>query len=156
MLTTAAGINMTLRATTDSQTSLVFRRHAVGHVVPMLGSAAGPCYLAFTSKARLEAILELIGRTGPEPWAELARNRPAVRQMLARIRRQGISIAEAPDGISISLAVPILVRGEPRAILGTRHFKSAMSESESVKRFLGPLQESAGRIGRQWLAELGK
>lgn len=156
MLTTPAGINMILRATTDPQTSLVFNRYTVGHVVPMLGSAAGPCYLAFTTKAQLEAILELIRRTGPEPWAEFARNQRAIAKMLARIRKRGVSIADALEGVSKHLAVPILVGGEARAVLAMRYFKSAMSEVESVERFLRPLQESADRISRQWLAECGE
>jgi IclR family transcriptional regulator, mhp operon transcriptional activator len=156
MLMTPAGINMILRATTDSQTTLVFKRYNVGHFVPMLGSAAGPCYLAFLPKARLSTILEVIRRTGPDAEAEIARNKSAVAQMLGRIRKEGVSVAESLDRTSTHLSVPILISGEARAILGMRHFKSAMSRSESIERFLRPLQEAAAQIGMQWHTEHDK
>ncbi len=153
MLTTAGGIEMVLRATTDPQTSLLFRRHTVGHVVPILGSAAGRCYLAYCTKNRRDAVLELIIKMAPNPWPEVASNRTAVQKILAGIRRQRLSVSETPDRRSMSLAVPILIKGEPLAVLGMRHFKSAMTEAEAIRRFAGPLQRSAAWIGEQWLRE---
>jgi IclR family mhp operon transcriptional activator len=153
MLMTPVGIEMVLRATTDPQTSLLFKRYNVGHAVPMLGSASGRCYLAFSSQARLDAIVELISRTAPGPWADLAQKKPALQKMLKSIRRRSACIAATPNSVSMSLAVPILVRGQPRATLGMRYFKSAMSEAEAFRRFLDPLRRSAERISRRWLAE---
>ena len=155
MMTTPSGIDMVLRATTDPQTSLLFRRHTVGLTVPMLGSAAGRCYLAYCSRSRREAILELIVKMAPNPWPEVARDIAGIQKSLAAIRRQRVSVSDTPDHRSASLAVPIIIEGGPLAVLGMRYFKSAMSQKEAVRRFLGPLLHSARWIGEQWQREQG-
>jgi IclR family mhp operon transcriptional activator len=156
MLTTAAGINMILRATTDTQTSLVFRRYPIGHAVPILGSATGRCYLAYCSASRRSALLDLIPRLAPEPWAGLVANKAGIDKLLSGIRNRRICLAPAPDGISTGVAVPILVEGEPRAVLAMRYFKTAMNEAEAMARFADPLHRWADRIGARWRAECGR
>jgi IclR family mhp operon transcriptional activator len=152
MLTTPRGVDMLLRATTDAKTALVLIRHIVGHTVPMLGSAAGRCYLAFAPPAQREAILDLIGRTAPSPWNELAADRKSLSRMLNDIRDHGVATAESPEGGTVSLAAPIMIGDEPRAILGTRYFRRAMSVEIASQRLFSPLQRAAQDIGSMLLS----
>jgi IclR family mhp operon transcriptional activator len=146
MLTTPRGVDMLLRATTDSSTSLVHNRYLIGHTVPMLGSAAGRCYLAHAPHAQFEATVDLIEKVAPAPWPQIAKNRRALARLLREVRDRGVAFAETPEGSTISLAVPIMLADEPRAILAARYFKGAMTIEEAETRLVGPLKQTAGRI----------
>ncbi|MPZ56050.1 MAG: helix-turn-helix domain-containing protein [Rhizobiales bacterium] len=146
MLTTPRGIEMVLRATTDSSTSLVRNRYLVGHTIPMLGSAAGRCYLAFTPHAQFEATVDLIVKMAPAPWREIAKDRRALHRLLREIRDRGVAHAQPPERGTMSLAVPIMLGDEPRAILAARYFKGAMTVEDAETRLVGPLKAAAARI----------
>jgi len=155
MLTTPRGIEMLLRATTDSNTSLVRNRYLIGHTVPMLGSAAGRCYLAYAPKAQFDATLDLIRRTAPEPWREIAKDRRSLNRLLREVRGRGVAYAQAPEGGTTSLAVPIMLVNEPRAILAARFFNGAMTIEEAEIRLVGPLKLAAEHISSGLVQDAG-
>lgn len=136
---------MLIRVTTDNQSPLTLTNFAAGDRLPVLSTATGRTYLAFCSDARREAVLDVLARSD-DPGDEPARNRPQVYRMLEDTRARGFAIRERGPFKTASLAVPIRAKSGVVASLSMRYLDSAMELSESVERYLGPLQTAATAI----------
>ncbi len=115
----------------------------------LLVSAVGKAYLAFCPLAERRLLLSpLLG--APDVTDGQVRQRAEVEALLAEVKRNGYATTGSLLGDrGRGLAVPLR---EGRRVIGSismRHFRSALSEAEVVKRFLGPLQELSAEIGRE-------
>jgi DNA-binding IclR family transcriptional regulator len=146
MVAVPRGLNMEVPFTTDSSTPLVFHRRAGGHALPMLASAAGRCYLAFSSTAQREVTLDLLESDAPDPWKALAANRADIKRILRQVRVHGFASSDSTEADTISIAAPIMYNGEPRITIGARYFKRSLSAAEVEIKLVRPLLQTAAAI----------
>ncbi|WP_066799697.1 helix-turn-helix domain-containing protein [Sphingomonas soli] len=143
------GHRMVVQDSTHALTSLTFNHYYPGYAMPLLGSAAGKVFLAFTDRTERDLIIETLSRLPPEQGADkLTIQRFA--ELLDTILRQGYAtgvrnIFTENPGKTSSIAVPIIVDGKVTGTLTLAFFQAAMALPEAVQQYLGPLYECARR-----------
>ncbi|MBT3361694.1 MAG: DNA-binding transcriptional regulator [Rhodospirillales bacterium] len=113
----------------------------------LVSRAMGRAYLAFCPAAERRLLLEmLVSSTDPEDG--LAKNASRFSALLQTIRRQGFAERDpmVQPHSSGTIAVPIFSQNRVLATICMTYFTSAVSRSEAVKRFVGPLQATARNI----------
>lgn len=137
---------MIIRDTTHASSPLSINREKAGFRPPVLLSALGQAYLAWSPPQDQDAILTAIASSG-QPDAGLAADRAAAMRLLQTVRRKGYGFREG--GISPrtgSIAVPVLRGERPIAAINLHYILSALTEAEVVAQYLAPLQRAAKRI----------
>lgn len=113
----------------------------------LVSRAMGRAYLAFCPAAERRLLLEMLAHS-TDPEDGLAKNAGRLNALLLTIRRQGF--AERDPMVhplsSGTIAVPIFFQKRVLATICMTYFTSAVSGSEAVKRFVGPLQATARNI----------
>ncbi|MCB1624778.1 MAG: helix-turn-helix domain-containing protein [Pseudomonadales bacterium] len=142
-----SGTTMMVRETTDHRSPLAVERYSAGFRVPMLTSASGRVYLAFSAPVQRESLLEILGRSTKEE-DKLARNKPEINKILTDARTQGYATAVRPRRVSdeISMAVPIMIDERVLAAVTIRFSGAAVPLKLAIERFLPKLRESAHKI----------
>jgi IclR family mhp operon transcriptional activator len=146
---------MVIRAATHHLSPLSFHRGVIGRRLPMLATAMGRAYLAFSSDAARRQTLDLIAakyESGEVPTMSLA----TFRQILLKTQQDGYgaNFGEWVEDKKVSaIAVPVrakkgLLAGCVNIVAVTR----AIKPHQLATRFLGPLREAASLIERS-LAE---
>jgi IclR family mhp operon transcriptional activator len=157
-LATPAASDMTVRITTDYENPRAIDRYMVGFNVPMLHAPAGYCYLAFCDEAEREKVIEL-ARSSADPRQRLARNRPRLEQLLARVREDGFCTREYAAYREGGLAIPLLINGTPIGGVVMRYVKSAMRIGQLQSDYVPELNKLSARINMSFnerAAEYGK
>ncbi len=151
---TLSGTTMLVRQTTDHRSPLAIEKRGPGFRVPILASASGLVYLAFSPPEHREAILDLLARSRHEE-DKPARNRKKINETLAEIQQRGYASCRRPRRVSdeLSLSVPILARDRLVAALTIRFSSTAVPESEGTSRFMPRLLATARRIGDEFQAQ---
>ncbi len=125
------------------------RRGYPGYRVPILATAMGKAYLAFSSKEKRESILDVL-RSSESEEREAASKINELQNEFSQIRRRGYGVREG--GLipkTGSLAVPIMYNGEPLACLNLHYILSALSLKQVVSRYLVPMQLAAQKIEKK-------
>jgi len=148
-----SGTTMLVRETTDHRSPLAVERYSAGFRVPILTSASGRVYLAFTSGVQRDSLLEILARSTKDE-DKLARSRAELAKMLSEARSQGYATAVRPRRVSdeVSIAVPILIEDRVLAGVTIRFSSTAVPLKLAIERFLPKLRETATRI-RQSFSE---
>jgi IclR family transcriptional regulator, mhp operon transcriptional activator len=144
---TPAGATMMIRETTDLQSPLALEQYKAGVRVPMLSSAAGRAYLAFSGPTQRDALLEVLSRSSL-PEDRLARSRIEVERLLSETRSQGFGMAHRARRVSgeTSLAIPVKAKDRILATVTVRYAASAVPLRTAVERFLPKMREVAQKI----------
>jgi IclR family mhp operon transcriptional activator len=149
-LGTLEDMTMWVRYTTAPLTSIA-PDHLSGYVyrISMLVSALGKVYLASCPNAeRRLLIAPLLGK--PDSEDGQVRDQATVDALLAEVRDKGYATTGSVLGDrGRGIAVPLREGRNVVGAISMRHFRSALSEAEVAKRFLGPLQELSAQIGRE-------
>lgn len=141
--------SMVVRETTHRRSPLSINREVPGFRPPVLLSALGLAYLAWSVPRDQEEILRAIAASD-QPDAPLARDRDWVRARLAEVRRRGYGFREG--GISEktgSIAVPVMWRNKPLATINIHYILSALTMEQVVERYLGDMRAAARKIEEQ-------
>jgi IclR family mhp operon transcriptional activator len=139
--------DMVVEDATDRTSGFAVEYFERGTRLPVLTTASGRVFLAYSSPRVRETILEHIWPRRPEEtqaaWADLA----ALERDLAATRERGFAKAVRPLRLTEqgSIAIPIMVDGEPVAALAVRFALSAVSFEDARRRLLPALQEIAHR-----------
>jgi IclR family mhp operon transcriptional activator len=149
---TLSGSSMLIRQTTDHQSPLAVEKRGPGFRVPILGSAAGLCYLAFCPKEQRDSLLDILAQSNKEP-DKAARNRKKVLETLVETRKRGYAISHRSRRVSdeLSFSVPIIANDRLLASLACRCSSTAVPESEAAGRFVPRLQAVARQIGQDFI-----
>jgi IclR family mhp operon transcriptional activator len=142
-----SGTSMMVRESTDHRSPLAVERYSAGFRVPLLSSASGRAYLAFSPQAQRESLLEILARSNREE-DKLARNRAEVQKILSDTRMQGYASAVRARRVSdeISIAVPIMIEDRVLAAVMMRFSGTAVPLKMAVERFLPKLRDTAQKI----------
>jgi len=148
-----SGTSMMVRESTDHRSPLAVERYSAGFRVPLLTTSSGRVYLAFSSPAQRESLLDILGRSTRDEDS-LARNRPELMKLLHEVRMQGYASAVRSRRVSdeISMAVPIMVDDRVLAAVSLRFSGTAVPLKLALERFLPKLRETAQKI-RQTFAD---
>ena len=149
-----SGTSMMVRESTDHRSPLAVERFSAGFRVPILTTAAGRVYLAFTHAQQRESLLEILSRSSREE-DKLAKSRPEVQKILNEVRAQGYASAVRPRRVSdeISLSVPIMIEERVLACVTVRFSGSAVPLKMAVERFLPKLRETAQKIRQTFIEQ---
>jgi IclR family mhp operon transcriptional activator len=142
-----SGTSMMVRESTDHRSPLAVERYSAGFRVPILTSSSGRVYLAFSSPAQRESLIDILARSTREEDA-LARNRTELMKALNDVRMQGYASAVRARRVSdeISMAVPIMIDDRVLAAVTIRFSSTAVPLKLAVERFLPKLRDTAQKI----------
>lgn len=150
-LTTLDVDAMVVRETTHRFSKLSFHRSMIGRRLPLLQTASGLTYLAFCPKAERDSIIDLLARQS-RPECRLARDRPALDDLLARVVKRGygenhMNWTEEPKMAGVALPI----RGEEGLLgcLGLVYVATAMSTETAAKRYLPAIRRVVDEIERE-------
>jgi IclR family transcriptional regulator, mhp operon transcriptional activator len=148
-LAAPAGAAMVLREI--SQSPLAIARRGAGVRIPMLISAAGRAFLAYTEAPQREALLELLARS-PLPDDRLARDRPEIERLLHETRTQGFGMSRLARRVSeeTSLALPVRARHRVAATLAVRYSAAAVPLRNAIDQLLPKIRDIASKIEREF------
>ncbi len=153
-IATPSGGTMMIRETTDLQSPLALERYGAGVRVPMLASAAGRAYLAYSAAPQREALLELLARSSL-PEDRIVRSRVDVDRILNETRTQGYGMTQRARRVSeeTTLAIPVIVEDRVLATVSVRYAATAVPLSTAVEQFLPKMREVVGKIEQEFLAK---
>ncbi len=145
---------MMVRESTDHRSPLAVERFSAGFRVPLLTSASGRIFLAFSSAAQRDSLLEILSRSSREV-DKLASNRTEVQKILAEARSQGYATAIRPRRVTdeITMAVPIQLDDRVLAAVSVRFSGTAVPMKLAIERFLPKLRETAGHIRASFIEQ---
>jgi IclR family mhp operon transcriptional activator len=133
------GDAMVVRYSTIPHSPLSFFHSTINMRLSLVTQALGRAYLAFCEPQEQDALVELVSRSGREPFS------PAeLRAMLTEVRTRGYALRDPrvrPE--SSTIAVPIFEDQRVVATIGLTWFSSALTVDQAIERFLGPLQQAA-------------
>lgn len=140
--------HMLIEDSTDRESGFAVEYFERGMQVPVLTTASGRALLAFSAARSRETLIELLWPVRPEETQVIWPDRPAFEREMGLTRERGYARCTRPLRLTEqgSLAVPIMVDGEPVAALAVRFALSAVSFEEARKRLLPLLLEIA--VGR--------
>jgi IclR family mhp operon transcriptional activator len=144
-IATPAGNAMLVRE--RSRSPLALEPSGTGDLQPMLTSAAGRAYLAFSTGVVREAILDSLMHAAA-PDERLARDRPEIERILQETRAQGFGLSQRPRRISqeITLALPLRAAERVLGTLAVRFAATAVPLRSAIDQFLPKIREVAGKI----------
>ncbi len=149
-----SGTSMMVRESTDHTSPLAVERFSAGFRVPLLTSASGRVFLAYSSVSQRESLLDILSRSTREA-DQLAGNRGEVQKILTEARSQGYATAVRPRRVTdeITMAVPIQIEDRVLAAVSVRFSGTAVPLKLAVERFLPKLRETAGNIRATFLEQ---
>ncbi len=144
-IATPAGTAMMVRET--SRSPLALEPTGTGDLLPMLTSAAGRTYLAFSKAAVRDAVLDSLAHNA-SPDERLARDRPEIERILQESRAQGFGQSQRARRISqeITLAVPLRAAERVLGTLAVRFAATAVPLRSAIDQFLPKMRDVAGKI----------
>ncbi|MFG1241476.1 DNA-binding transcriptional regulator [Xanthobacter versatilis] len=141
---------MVVRETTHRFSKLSFHRSMIGRRLPMLQTASGTAYLAFCPQEERESIIDFLARQ-PRMECRLARDRPALDDMLARVVQRGYGTNHmnwTDEPKMAGIALPIRGRQGLLGCLSVVYVASAMTTAMAASRYLESLRRTVKSIER--------
>lgn len=134
---------MVVRYSTIPTSPLAWYRTTIHQRLPLLGSAMGVAFLAFSPQHVRE---ELLASASLETSSPI----DSIEERFQRVRAQGYAIrAGTAEHPTFSLSVPIRATGQLVAALSITIFGRAMTIDDAVTRYLGSLRDTAFDIGKR-------
>lgn len=145
---------MIIRATTHRRSPLSIERSWVGRHLPMLLTAVGRTYLAFSPPRERAAILErLAASDGPD--RDKMQSPGEVRRTLAATRKRGYGTRQRElMAKTSSIAVPIMDGVRVLGCLNIIWIDSALAFDVATRRYLPLLRKAATRIEQDYRRSL--
>lgn len=143
------GGQMVVRISTRPYSRLSFHPGMPGRALPILSTAAGRAYLAFSSQITQNTLLEIVSNSA-HPSSVLVHNQTKVQELMAQIRRQGYAqnIGEWVDEPKFgAFAVPICnSSGEAVVVLNVIFLTRAVNTPAKQAFILENLKQTAHQI----------
>jgi IclR family mhp operon transcriptional activator len=146
-IATPLGENMTIRFTTDHETSLNLNRRHVGTSGPIALVASGLVFLAYLEDAQLKSFVEFL-KGCAKPQQDLVHDPERLAFVLGQVRRNGYGFG-LDYGRERSVALPIRAHGVIKGALFMPFMKRVLTNEAVVERFVPRLQAVAAEIERQ-------
>jgi IclR family mhp operon transcriptional activator len=153
-VTTLSGTTMLVRACTDHNSPLAVERHSAGSREPLLTTASGRVFLAYSSAPQREALIDILARSNKEE-DKPARARAELLRLLAHIKAAGYATVTRTRRLTeeVSLSAAILLDDRVVASLTVRFASASVPVKAGVERFLPKLRQCAARISTLFLEQ---
>jgi IclR family transcriptional regulator, mhp operon transcriptional activator len=150
-IATLSGTTMLVRECTDHSSPLAVERYSAGFRAPLLTTASGRVYLAFSPVPQRETLIEILARSNKEE-DKPARARAELSRQLAEIKSLGYATAARTRRLmeEISVSLPILLDEQVVASLTVRFASSAVPLKAGLERFLPKLRQCAAKIASEY------
>jgi len=135
---------MSVRVTTDPETTLNLNRRHIGSAGPMAMLSSGLAFLAFLEDNQRAIMLDMLRRSD-HPSQAAARDVERMEYLLDRTRKDGYSFG-LDNGRERSVAVPIMANGRVRGALLMVFMARALSNEAVVETFVPRLRAMACQI----------
>lgn len=146
-IATPFGQEMTVRLTTDPATSLWLTRRRIGASLPILQASSGLVYLAFAPEQEREEFLAILSAPD-QPQDNRVADLPNFRKLLQVIAADGYAFS--PDaGRERSVALPIFIDGQIRAVLLMMYMSKAISGQTVIDTFIPELKALSAEFTRR-------
>lgn len=139
------GEQMSIRVTTDPETTLGLNRRHVGSSGAMAQVSSGLAFLAFLDTPQLDAMLEMLRRSDNPDQAAAHGNR--MTYLIDQARQNGYSFG-VDLGRERSVAVPVMLGGRVRGALLMAFMARVMTNDAVVEKFVPELKRVAIEIER--------
>lgn len=149
-VSTHVGGKMIIRETTQGRSPFGSNIALLGKKVPVLRTASGRVFFAYSSTDEREALLDAVRAHG-DP-ADLPHLDPqAIDRMVKDVREHGYATRHSNEPVpdSYTIAVPILLDDQIQGSLAVLWPTCALSMDDAVDAFLPRLQEAAMKMGQR-------
>jgi IclR family mhp operon transcriptional activator len=137
---------MVCKDSTRRTSPLVLERDDIGARIPLLRSAVGIAYLAFSAPATREIVLDTLRRSS-SPHDALAHDATAVDQLLTDARKRGYGIRDCTyRPRTCSIAVPVLLEERVLGCISIEFMRSAIAPAEAADRYFLQLRAAADEL----------
>jgi IclR family transcriptional regulator, mhp operon transcriptional activator len=139
---------MVVHETTRHRSPFVFDWGAVGVRLPMLTTAMGLAFLAFSSAEKRRLILNLL-RNSSARDDDPAHNAKAVDRLIRSTARRGFGLRQG--GIvpqTTSIAVPLIAKNDTLGTIAITFASSALPLEQAVTKFVPVLRDAALEISK--------
>ena len=140
------GEQMSIRVTTDPDTTLGLNRRHVGSSGAMGQVSSGLAFLAFLDEAQRVAMLEML-RLSDNPNQAAARDGKRMAYLIGEARRHGYSFG-IDLGQERSVAVPVMLGGRVRGALLMAFMARVLTNDVVIEKFVPELKRVAAEIER--------
>lgn len=131
---------------TDAISPLVMRPVPIGLHIPLVTSISGRVYLAHCTEENQAKILDAVLTEHPRALDEIDLSADFLRKQLKDIKKIGFFCDQMPHKGHSSLAAPVYDQAGIKAVLDIRFPVKALSVSDAIAQFSGPVQSCAGAI----------
>jgi IclR family mhp operon transcriptional activator len=135
---------MSVRVTTDPETTLNLNRRHVGSAGPMGQLSSGLAFLAFLDDTQRTVMLEML-RQSDDPAQSAVRDQAQMDYLLAKIRTNGYSFG-LDSGRERSVAVPIMANGRVRGALLMAYMARVLSTETVIEKFVPVIKDLVQQI----------
>lgn len=146
-LATPLGEHMSVRITTDPQTSLNLQRRHIGSTGSIGMVSSGLVILAFLEDAQREIMLDMLRRSD-NPSQTATRDEARMAYILDQVRADGYSFG-LDFGRERSVAVPIMAQGQVKAALLMVFMARVLTHDLVIETFVPRLRAMALEIERR-------
>lgn len=144
MLATPLGEYMSVRVTTDHDTTLNLHRRHIGSTGSIGMVAGGLVFLAFLDDIQLEPMLEML-RASDNPSQAVVHDPERLTYVLGQIRQNGYGFG-LDYGRERSVAVPLMVNGQVKATLVMAFMARVLTNDMVVETFVPRVKAMARQI----------
>tara|TARA_B100002051_G_scaffold276246_1_gene323425 strand:+ start:891 stop:1682 length:792 start_codon:yes stop_codon:yes gene_type:complete len=155
-IATFNGSEMILRETTDENSPLALKKLKGGFRVPILGSAAGLVYLAYTDQLKRDKILFNLSNDKTYKSNLLSKDLDYISKIILEIKNNGYSIYSRSDLKQSIFAVPINTKFGIIGTISLRYIDTAISKKDIEKKFLKPMTNTAIKIAKSYNSSLSE
>ncbi|MDG2242367.1 MAG: helix-turn-helix domain-containing protein [Rhodospirillaceae bacterium] len=148
-LGTVNGAHILVRETTDEISPFAIRRHRGGLQIPLLSTASGSAFLAFSELHQREELIEFALAEDKEALSSVGSNIELYRRSLEAVRNEGYACMRVIGPDHNALAFPIMVQGEVFATISARFYTTAMTLQQAVERYADDMREAADKMGSE-------
>ena len=138
------GEYMSIRATSDPETTLNLNRRHVGSAGPMALVSSGIAFLAFLDETQREIMIDMLRRSDSADQS-VVRDRKQLDYVLGQAQTNGYSFG-LDSGRERSVAVPVMLGGRVRGALLMAYMARVLSSEAVVAQFVPTLKDIAATI----------
>ncbi|QEM80246.1 DNA-binding transcriptional regulator [Halomonas binhaiensis] len=147
-LTTLDVDAMIVRETTHRFSPVSFHRAMVGRRIPLLFSASGKAYIAYSDSAEREALISLLAQK-EDAEGERARDKEFVERLVNTTRQQGYGSNHgewSPEKNFGAIALPIKSEEKLYGCLNLVFLRSTLSPEAAAYRYLDEMKRTIAKI----------
>ncbi len=134
---------------TNRKLGMLSTNRTIGSRIPLMASATGRAYMASTSPQERNRLLDMLA-TSPDPFEQLAKDRPAAEKMLAQTARRGYGLSNQEFLKTNRGAAVAVMRGDEVAcVINLIAIATLVSMDEVEKRYVPMLLEAKAELERE-------